>query len=895
MFGTFLRRGALLLTALALLSTTIAYVALKTGMFMPLRQAIVEQLLAEALGNPVRVLGNVDVDLSNAIEIQVKDVGLVHRERDGRSSTKRVKSIGLEIPYGALAGTGEKLSGLELSGTSFEFGPPGRDESNARGGIEDADNSTLAELPGALLKSGLAENLRLSDIDLLYTNEADGWSEKLRIEDLTLFKPEKGRQINVSARAGLNDDRPVTLSGSIDGRQEGKGDIKRQVQLTLELDGLQAAVDGTLDIASPVAELTAQIESRSDSLAAFLQAIAVKGSLDGTASVKGNLSGPLNTLSLSELEAVGTTLAGDHVGISGTIDNLNAGEGLDISLEVSLAPLPKDPSASGDLLRFEVTGFDGRLKGSPGMFSVEEAHVQTSLAVLKLGNTGPISIDSVVRNADNTVGLKGVNIHHGPQDAPAYLELTGDVTDAIALSGISFSGDFQIPVSEIVGFTDGNSTALGTLKGTLSASDQSGSLSLDDLSAALIGTDLIALSLDLGIEDIRRVSDITLKTKLDIPDFKQLSSALGVDIPAKSFPAAFEGNLDLAENTFSFKGTATSGSSPIGVDLSFGEEPATKNGNRPGYLLSGTVMSEHLDPSDYSGLVSLLSHMRLKNQGKLELSQEALDSFRAALDLEISHLVTSGKHAGNIKGHLAYTDHIAKLAPVELEYLGGTIKGDFSADFSVRPAGLSAKGRVEKWKLGRLLAEIGHPVPFSSTLYLSYDVKAPAVRGPLIFQSLSGRISASLWGGSIPSRLLDLSGLNLVRWLFAGEQDKGSQFVCAVLPFSFEGGRASGRSIILETRNVQIVGNGSVDLNTEALDFSFLPRPKQSQLIEIVSSFSISGTMGDPQVKTLQPKSARAAAELVTLPLNLVGHIFARKSSDESGKPCRLPKTHGAK
>jgi len=896
MFRTILIRGAAFLFLLVFLILSAGFLALNTGLFMPLRQSAAERLLAATLESPVRVDGPVDIGFSETLEVRVKDVWLLPRRGDGKNRTTTFKSIELEIPYAAVTGGSPQLTGLGLNGSAFELGPDvaASDETGRAEGFVAQREPVLATLPGALLTSGVAENLRLSDIALTYTDEAAGWNETLEIVELTLLKPRDKLQIAVSGHARLNGSE-VILSGGVDGREAGADNSRRHLRLDLRLDGLNAVVEGNLSVSSPVAALDATVESRSASLGTLLKTIAVAGPLDGKAGLKGKLTGPLDTLALSQLEAFLETAAGDRADLTGSIANLNAGKGLDVALKARLAPLPGDSAAPDDLLRFEVTGFDGRLSGGPETFSIEDAHVQTSLAVLKLGNAGPISVDRVVRNADDTVGLEGVRILHGPEDGPAFLELTGNVKDAIAFSGISFSGNLRVPVSEMIGFQGSDGKALGVLKGTLSVSDRSGSLSLDDLSAGLTETDLIALKLDLGIMDFRRISDITLKTRLDVPDFRKLAEAVGAEGPAKSLPFRFDGNLDVKEKTLAFRGEARSGPSPVRVNLSLGEDSAGGKTGTAGYLLTGSLVSDNLDPSDFAGIVSLAGRVKPKGESKVDLEPGTLETFRASVDLDVKKLVASGQQAGNAKGHLAYVEKVATLAPLELVYLGGRIEGDFTADFSATPAHLGAKGRVEKWRLGKLLAEIGHPVPFSSTLYLSFDLKSLAVRRPKLLKSLSGRVAASLWGGTIPTRLLDLSGLNLVRWLFSGGNNKQAEFVCAVLPFSFHDGMAASRSVILETKNVQIVGNGSVNLRTDALDFHFQPRPLRPQLVDIVSPFTVIGTMKDPKVRADAPLPARAAKELVTLPLNLAGEILDRKAPLHKEKPCRLPKTHGPK
>jgi hypothetical protein len=133
--------------------------------------------------------------------------------------------------------------------------------------------------------------------------------------------------------------------------------------------------------------------------------------------------------------------------------------------------------------------------------------------------------------------------------------------------------------------------------------------------------------------------------------------------------------------------------------------------------------------------------------------------------------------------------------------------------------------------------------------------------------------------------------MNAFTWLVTGNQEKGTKLVCAVLPLHFKNGAASTRSLIVETNNVQIVGAGSINFKSGALNLSFMPRAKRKQLVEIVSPFELKGTIAKPDLIVKDAGPGRAVGEVVSLPLNLIGHIFRGSGEvDEKARPCVLPK-----
>ncbi len=213
-------------------------------------------------------------------------------------------------------------------------------------------------------------------------------------------------------------------------------------------------------------------------------------------------------------------------------------------------------------------------------------------------------------------------------------------------------------------------------------------------------------------------------------------------------------------------------------------------------------------------------------------------------------------------------------------------------DATSEPAAARASGRMEKFPLKRLMNEFGIRSPISSTVYASFDVAATLGSGTDILKSLSGRLTASVWGGTLPDRIVELAGLSAFTWLVTGNKDNTAKLLCAVLPLHFKKGVASTGALVVETENVQIVGKGVMNFRSGALDLAFVPRAKRKQLVEIVSPFEIKGTMKSPELVIKEAGAGRVVGEIASLPLNLIGHIFRGSGQiDETARPCVPPKS----
>jgi hypothetical protein len=426
------------------------------------------------------------------------------------------------------------------------------------------------------------------------------------------------------------------------------------------------------------------------------------------------------------------------------------------------------------------------------------------------------------------------------------------------------------------------------LAGDISLSDADGSFGIDHLSAKVVDSDIWNLSVVFVLGAIRHLDEISLDTDLGVPDLKTFAAAVGKTVEVTG-GLSFAGDVLLRDEALEIAGDAkiidTEIDGQIKVDAVDGRQQ-----------IVGTLHSDLVKLPDLAILVRLFS-VDWPDKIDMEISEEIEKNLRVALDLNFTKITNGKKAAGKMTGRLEYADKIVELKNLSLEYLGGLVSGNISGNFQKDVPGYAAKVRVRKWRMGRLLGELGLRAPISGTVYLDADLRAQGENVRRWINTVSGRLSASLWGGRIPGRLLDLTGLNLVSWLFVKQANVGeTSIVCAVVPLRLNQGVANGRSMIIETENVQIIGGGEINFVSGALRLSFMPRPKKKQMVDIVTPFRISGTFSNPKVKAEGSKGGRAIAEVVALPLNLIGHLFTgSKPTRETEKPCVLPKNSGPK
>lgn len=863
------------------------YLVLQSDLFLSLRQNLVANIINDNLGYSVNVDGPVSLTFSSEIKVDVFDAHLVRQSADNGAIGRAFKNISFEFPYTYLLGAGGGLSSFHLSGAKVELRNKSDDDARATSSAIQA----VARFPGAFLNSPLSDDIQLSDVELTFVDAENGWSEVYLIENLRVARAADDHTTDISITANSNG-AEISIEGTLERPEDPEQRKILPLQATIELPGSSTTTSGTIDIRQPNAVIDVRFQSESKEIGDFLDAMGIAREIEGTAEAHGRIFGPVDELNLADLVVSAQSRIGDKLSISGKVADLVRGQGIALDVDVKLAPTEITPTTEAtQQLVVETQGYSFHLAGQVGEFSVSKARVRTNVAAMALGDFGPIAIDRIVKQPDNGISLEGIHVRHGPADKP-YLKLDGRIGNLLNLSELSLAGDIQVPTTEVLEINVPDPNVFGFFQGKIAISDKEGWIGVDEFSVAVTETKLLKLDLLLTIARLRRIDALEFETSLDVPDLGAFAAAFGTPISVQGQPLTFDGSLRLHDSTVNSNGTLTAGDSALQLDAKLGQRDSTA-----GLELVGAIHSPGLALSDFSGLLEFMRTPDRPVAERLEKLATVATTLRIDIDLDIEKLIAEGKQIGNVTGKATYDADQLSLSKLALSYLGGSVSGDFNVDLAKSPAMLSAKGRVDKLRLDRLLKELGLTPPFTSTVYLSFDVKGAVRPGFELLTGLTGRFTGSLWGGDLPTRILDLTGLNLVTWLFSNSDGAGtSKLVCAVIPLRLKNGKATTNALIVETANVQIVGGGTIDLRNEELNLSFIPRPKRTQAVDIVTPFTIKGKLGDPSVELGSSKTGRVISEIVALPFNLIGRILGGDNPVvDKAKPCRLPKTSGPK
>jgi uncharacterized protein involved in outer membrane biogenesis len=204
---------------------------------------------------------------------------------------------------------------------------------------------------------------------------------------------------------------------------------------------------------------------------------------------------------------------------------------------------------------------------------------------------------------------------------------------------------------------------------------------------------------------------------------------------------------------------------------------------------------------------------------------------------------------------------------------------------------LKAAGQnVNPWR-GR--QKNGRP-EYKQFVNASYDLdlsfKASGESTHELASSAEGNVYMTIQDGWLRRSLVDLLFVDIVGWSLNLVKDaKYAPINCGVADYSIREGVVSTNAFFIDTKNITVTGEGTVDLGQEKVDYVFLPR-KKSRLVLKAEPVKVKGPLNDPSVRAVPVKSAALTfGTLIFAPYvfaGMVAHDYASGAirGDDDGK-----------
>ena len=281
-------------------------------------------------------------------------------------------------------------------------------------------------------------------------------------------------------------------------------------------------------------------------------------------------------------------------------------------------------------------------------------------------------------------------------------------------------------------------------------------------------------------------------------------------------------------------------------------------GQRP--ALSANLNSVFVDLTPFTGEEKQAEQKKQKKTKVFpsdKLPLEALKTVDADIRIKIKRLKIGETVLNNVDLPLKLLNGHLVIAALKSQLAGGNITLNLDLNASGKTPTLKMNINIKKLELGKLpqmQTEDGAMQGGLTDVSIKITGKGNSVAE--IMAGLNGNLLVKVGKGKIPNSKVDLAGADLLMEIFnklnpMAEKEQYSELECAVINFKIKDGIATTKKgIALQTNKMYIVGDGTINLKTEALDMGIKPHARQGIGIGVgtlASLVKIKGTLAEPK------------------------------------------------
>ncbi|MDO9404943.1 MAG: AsmA family protein [Polaromonas sp.] len=258
-----------------------------------------------------------------------------------------------------------------------------------------------------------------------------------------------------------------------------------------------------------------------------------------------------------------------------------------------------------------------------------------------------------------------------------------------------------------------------------------------------------------------------------------------------------------------------------------------------------------------------------------------------AMNADVTYSAASIRHVEQLpldsgSVHVQLKNGVLLLDPLALGVAGGSVAGRIHIDSTAVPAAVAARLSVRRMELNRLFPTVETTKTSFGRLSGEIDLKSRGNSAAEMLGAANGDVAVLMGRGELSNILLEFMGLDggeVIKFLARG--DRNVQLRCAAAAFDVKQGLMNSKTIVLDTVDTVVSGEGNVSLRDETIDITLRAAPKDRSILSFRSPLKISGTFADPSA--FPDKLALAGRVGLAVALGTINPFLALAATIETG------------
>src|SRR5262245_24334150 len=221
---------------------------------------------------------------------------------------------------------------------------------------------------------------------------------------------------------------------------------------------------------------------------------------------------------------------------------------------------------------------------------------------------------------------------------------------------------------------------------------------------------------------------------------------------------------------------------------------------------------------------------------------ERLSAMDANVRLRAKRILAPNLPIDDLNAKLSLNDGVLKFEPAAFGVADGRMEIYSTFDGSKNPSKVKIDARLKQLDLKRFLGNSSFAQKTIGPIGGRIDISGTGESFRELMATASGNTFLVMSGGEISELLVRLAGLDVARTLGVLVQgDKPTPIRCALLDVQGENGQMGVQTLVFDTANSVISGEGKIDLRHDKVNMVVRPEPKNFSPLSLRSYIRVTG------------------------------------------------------
>ncbi len=347
------------------------------------------------------------------------------------------------------------------------------------------------------------------------------------------------------------------------------------------------------------------------------------------------------------------------------------------------------------------------------------------------------------------------------------------------------------------------------------------------------------------------------------PDLSELYAITGIALP-NTPPYALHGRVSRDAQVWRVAGLG----GRVGDSDLAGDASVTLGGDRP--LLKADLTTRSLDFDDLGAIFGgapstkpgetasadqkVVARDMARKQTLMPDATLNTDRFRS-IDADVSFKALSIRdapiHLKAASAKVSLTAGLLRAEPLALDLPQGRVSGYVQLDARKAHPVTDLDLRLANGRLEQLVpVTFQGSTPYAGSLVGRARLTATGDSVHKAFANANGEVMLVAPGGEIRESIAQLMGVNVIKGLglLFNKDTQTVPIRCGVARFEAKNGVLNASNIVFDTGPTLVTGHGTIDMDTERLNFALEGHPKKFQIVRVDLPITVGGTLLAPKI-----------------------------------------------